>query len=158
MAVTVLPPRQVPRPSSLTSYPASGCKESVGTHRDREGSSVQAKEAEEAKHRHAMELRRQIEAGEARTAQKRAAARSEGAAARAAEGARQALVEVSDHEHAKNTAPVHARHRTASPDFVSHLPSLVSSCDKPSRGSYPAHSSCHSMLCMIRACTTWYAN
>ncbi|CAL5230041.1 g13486 [Coccomyxa viridis] len=53
----------------------------------------QAKEAEEAKHRHAMELRRQIEAGEARTAQKRAAARSEGAAARAAEGARQALVE-----------------------------------------------------------------
>ncbi len=56
---------------------------------------VQAKEADEAKQRHAMELRRQIEAAEARAAQKRAAARSEGADARAAEAARQALVEVS---------------------------------------------------------------
>ena len=46
-----------------------------------------------------MELRRQIEAAEARAAQKRAAARSEGAAARAAEAARQALVEVSRQLH-----------------------------------------------------------
>ena len=56
---------------------------------------LQAKGAAEAKQRHAMELRRQIEAADARAAQRRAAARSEGAATRAAEAARQALVEVS---------------------------------------------------------------
>ena len=56
--------------------------------------SLQAREAAEAKQRHAAELRRQIEAAEAAAAQKRAAARSEGAAARASEAARQAMVEV----------------------------------------------------------------
>ena len=47
-----------------------------------------------------MELRRQIEAAKARSAQERAAARSEGAAVRAAEAARHALVEVSHQTHA----------------------------------------------------------
>ena len=49
----------------------------------------------EAKHRHAAELRKQIAAAEAAAAHKRAAAVQEGAVTRAAEAARQAMVEVS---------------------------------------------------------------
>lgn len=47
-----------------------------------------------------MELRRQIEAADARDAQQRVAVRSEGAAVQAAEAARQAMVEVSNQTHA----------------------------------------------------------
>ena len=49
----------------------------------------------EAKHVHAAELRKQIAAAEAAAADKRAAAVQEGAVTRAAEVARQAMVEVS---------------------------------------------------------------
>ena len=69
------------------------------------GFSFQAKEAAVAKQRHAIELRTQIEAAEACAAQKRAAARSEGEAVRAAEAARQALVEVSHQTHAVAATP-----------------------------------------------------
>ena len=49
----------------------------------------------EAKHRHAAELRKQIAAAEAAAVQKRVAAMQEGVITRAAEAARQAMVEVS---------------------------------------------------------------
>ena len=57
--------------------------------------SLQAQELVEGKHRHAAELRKQITAAEAAVAQRRAAAVQEGAVTRAAEAARQAMVEVS---------------------------------------------------------------